>query len=131
MVTAKTITTKTADTTKDAVGKSTAKTEPVDSKDNVADDKSAPVNVVRRKELVERIATKSGMKPNLIKSVLDAVLLEIGDALSGGESVRVQPFGQISVNRRKDLPDGEVIICKLRRRNQTTAPTTPATDAVE
>lgn len=122
MVTAKIVTKKATETTKSAVGKTTVKTTSVDSEDKAAGAEIAPVHVVRRKELVERIAEKSGMKPNLIKSVLDAVLLEIGDALSGGESVRVQPLGQLSVNRRKELPDGEVLVCKLRRRNQTIDP---------
>jgi len=85
---------------------------------NVAPVKVETVKVVRRKELVERIAARSGVKPNLIKSVLDAVLMEIGDALSGNEALQVQPLGKLSVKRRKDLPDGEVLNCKLRRKTQ-------------
>ncbi|MGR3661234.1 MAG: HU family DNA-binding protein [Paracoccaceae bacterium] len=90
--------------------------------------KVAPVRVVRRKELVERIATRSGVKPNLIKSVLDAVLLEIGDVLSGGEALQVQPLGKLSVNRRKELPDGEVLICKLRRKSAAMVPPAEAAE---
>ena len=128
MVTEKAVTPKKTTTRKAVVAKTATKTETVDSKTEATGAKTAPVNMVRRKELVDRIAAKSGMKPNLIKSVLDAVLLELGDALSAGESVRVQPLGQLSVNRRKELPDGEVIVCKLRRRNQTATPTTQAAE---
>lgn len=86
------------------------------------------VKVVRRKELVERIAASSGVKPNLIKSVLDAVLKEIGDVMSSGEVLQVQPLGKMSVNRRKDLPDGEVLICKLRRKNPVEKPAVEAAE---
>lgn len=71
---------------------------------------------VKRKEMVERIAARSGVKPNQIKNVLDAILQELGDALSNGEVVDLQPLGKIRVNRQKDLPNAEVLICKLRRK---------------
>lgn len=133
MATAKKVTTESKTTTKIAASKATAEAPVVDGVLKPAVAKIEPVNVVRRKELVERIAAKSGKKPNLIKSVLDAVLLELGDALSSGESIRVQPLGQLSVNRRKELPDGEVLVCKLRRKNQTSVPATtaPVTTAAE
>lgn len=75
-----------------------------------------PVKLVRRKELVERIVATSGMKPNAVKSVLDAVLVELGDALSAGESLNIHPLGKITVNRTKKLEDREVLICKIRRK---------------
>ncbi|MGJ8584718.1 MAG: HU family DNA-binding protein [Marinosulfonomonas sp.] len=77
----------------------------------------AEPKIVKRKELVERIAAASGLKPNAIKSALDPILKEIGDSLSAGEILQVQPLGRLSVNRRKDLENGEVMICKLRRRS--------------
>lgn len=84
----------------------------------------APVVFVRRKELVERIVASSGLKPNAVKSVLDAVLEEIGNTLSGGEGLNVQPLGKVSVNRKKLFVDKEIIICKIRRKvGQTESPT--------
>ena len=73
--------------------------------------------VVRRKEFVDRIVANSGMKPNAIKTALDAFLKEIGDALSAGEALNLPALGRVSVNRRKELDNGEVLICKIRRRN--------------
>ncbi|MFV2034218.1 MAG: HU family DNA-binding protein [Halocynthiibacter sp.] len=79
------------------------------------------IRLVRRKELVERIVMRSGLKPNAVKTVLDAVLLEMGNVLSAGEGLNVQPLGKLVVNRRKDIDGGEVLNCKLRRK---TAPAT-------
>lgn len=138
MATAKKVATKPKTTKKIVAKKTVAKAPSDDGVAKPAVAKIEPIHVVRRKELVERIAEKTGKKPNLIKSVLDAVLLELGDALSSGESIRVQPLGKLSVNRRKELPDGEVIVCKLRRKNQTPEPETtvpvatgPVTTAAE
>ncbi|MEE9389293.1 MAG: HU family DNA-binding protein [Paracoccaceae bacterium] len=76
----------------------------------------SPVVMVRRKELVERIVARSGLKPNAVKSVLDAVLQEMGDALSAGEGLNLHPFGKVTVNRQKQMEDKEVLICKIRRK---------------
>ena len=70
---------------------------------------------IRRKEFVERVVAASGLKPNAVKTTLDAVLQELGAALSRGEAVNLPPLGKLSVNRRKEIKNGEVLICKLRR----------------
>lgn len=81
-------------------------------------DEAAPDNkgnFIRRKEFVDRVVATSGLKPNVVKTTLDAVLQEIGDALSKGEALNLPPLGKLSVNRQKDIKGGEVLICKLRR----------------
>lgn len=83
---------------------------PVAAKDN------APVTMVRRKEMVERIVASSGLKPNAVKTVLDSVLIELGGALSAGEGLDLHPFGKITVNRSKVVGNKEILICKLRRK---------------
>jgi len=103
-----------------AAPKVAAKAKDAPSNDVQTPDASAPV--VRRKELVERIATRSGVKPNVIKSVLDSILQEMGDALQKDETLNIPPFGKISVNRRKSQANAEIIICKLRRANASTTP---------
>jgi len=91
---------------------------------------SEPVITVRRKELVERIVARSGMKPNAVKTLLDAVLVELGDALSAGESLNIHPLGKVTVNRKKELEDREVLICKIRRK-AATPETAPFSTAAE
>lgn len=109
-----------------AVKKKSAKTTPDTLAPEIIDEatQTDPVvtKVVRRKEMVDRIVANSGMKPNAIKTALDAVLKEIGDALSAGEALNLPALGRVSVNRRKELDDGEVLICKIRRRNRVVDP---------
>ncbi|MGR3291211.1 MAG: HU family DNA-binding protein [Paracoccaceae bacterium] len=79
-------------------------------------DSRTDVKMVRRKELVERIVARSGLKPNAVKSVLDAVLQELGDALSAGEGLNLHPLGKVTVARSKTLGSKEILMCKIRRK---------------
>jgi hypothetical protein len=92
--------------------------------------KVAPV-AIRRKEIVARIAASSGVKPNLIKSVLDSVLKELGDALFAGESLNLEPLGKLSVNRQRETEKAKIVICKLRRSKVSNRPTDPNFEAAE
>ncbi len=83
---------------------------------DVAQVKAAPAKFLRRKEMVERVVASSGLKPNVVKTALDAVLLELGNALSAGEDLNLQPLGKVTVNRKKQVKDREIIICKIRRK---------------
>jgi len=105
---------KSAKTTKSVSG--SAASTAADTGSGTAD---AGPNLVRRKELVERIVAASGLKPNAVKTVLDAVLQEMGDILSNGEGLNVQPLGKLVVSRRKDIPGGQILNCKLRRKSAT------------
>jgi hypothetical protein len=94
------------------VKRATAKS---DAEATEANDSETGADFIRRKAFIDRIVASSGMKPNAVKSTLDAVLHEIGDALSKGESLNLPPLGKLSVNRKKDIKNGEVLVCKLRR----------------
>lgn len=75
-----------------------------------------PDVIVRRKEMVARIVATSGLKPNAVKTLLDSVLSEMGNALSAGEGLDLHPFGKITVNRQKTVGNKEILVCKLRRK---------------
>ena len=94
---------------------------------DVSDSPAAKVNTAtRRKDMIARIAETAGVRPNAVKTVLDAVLSELGDALSRGEVLNLPPLGKVMVNRQKTLDDGEVLICKIRRKNRPKADDTTA-----
>ncbi len=94
-------------------------------------DGTAAPRFIRRKEFVARVVASSGMKPNAVKSTLDAVLKELGDALSNGEALQLPPLGKLSVNRRKDLKNGEMMVCKLRRTTPAEKTEPPLADTPE
>lgn len=70
---------------------------------------------LRKKEFIERVALASGVKKQTVKSVVDAALAELGLALENGEEPILQPLGKVKVTRRKAVPNGEMLILRLRR----------------
>ncbi|MHC0053946.1 HU family DNA-binding protein [Actibacterium sp. D379-3] len=70
---------------------------------------------LRKRELIDRVVTESGMKKKDVKPVVEAMLAVLGNALSDGEVLNVNPLGKISVNRRKELSNGEVLTARIRR----------------
>jgi len=76
---------------------------------------AAPVKVLGKRELVDRVVAASGIKKKAAKPVVEAMLKELGDALSREEALNLQPFGKASIKRNKDMPNAEVIELRLRR----------------
>ncbi len=122
-------TTKRTTTAKTAATKSTARTTAVPKPATkpktyaVASTKPAPVenaevtvaNIVKRKEFMDRVIEKSGMKPKDVKPVVEATLAVLGDAIQQGEEVAVRPLGRMKVNRQKDNMNALISILKLRQ----------------
>ena len=93
-----------------------------------------PNNKVKRSEFVARVAERSGLRPNQVKPVLEAVLEELSQILLNGRELKHPSLGKLSVNRRKELAAADVVHCKLRRQKPQAAdaPTDgPAATAAE
>ncbi len=68
-----------------------------------------------KRELIDRVVRASGIKKSAAKPVIEAMLLELGEALSNGETLNLQPFGKASIKRHKELENAEIIEVRLRR----------------
>jgi hypothetical protein len=71
--------------------------------------------MMRKKELIDTVVERSGIKKKDAKPVVEAMLAVLGSAIADGRELNLQPFGKLKVNRSKDVPNGKVMICKLRR----------------
>lgn len=71
--------------------------------------------VMGKRELIDRVVAKSGIKKSAAKTVIEAVLREMGDAFSRGETVNLQPFGKGTVRAGRALETADVIDVRLRR----------------
>ena len=80
---------------------------------------AASDRLLRKKELIDRVVTQSGMKKKDVKPVVEAMLAVLGEALSKQEKMNLQPFGRLIVNRRKELENGEVLITRIRRASKS------------
>ena len=91
----------------------------------------AELNAVRKKELVDRVVARTGVKKRDAKPVVEALLAELGAALAEGRSLVLPPLGRAHVNRTKDIEDGRVITIRLRQKDVSESDITPVKTAAE
>jgi len=71
--------------------------------------------VLKKPDLIDRVVERSGEKKRYVKPILEAALAVLGDALSNGEELNLQPLGRVKVNRHRIDEGAEMLILKLRR----------------
>ncbi|PHQ84939.1 MAG: DNA-binding protein [Thalassobium sp.] len=86
---------------------------------------------VRKKELIDRVVLESGMKKKDVKPVVEAMLAVLGRSLSQGEEMIAHPLGKLKVNREKQLPNGKMMIVKVRQNAETAAANETLAEAAE
>lgn len=74
-----------------------------------------PSVVLKKKEFFERVVARSGAKKSEVRTIAEAVLEEIGEALSKGEVLALPPLGKVRVTRSVDRDSAEMIVAKIRR----------------
>lgn len=74
---------------------------------------------MRKKELIDEAVLRSGIKKKSAKPVVEALLEILGETLSEGREMNIQPLGKLKVNRVKDVPNGKVIIAKVRQSDRS------------
>ena len=69
---------------------------------------------LRLKELVDRVVAATGGKKKGVKEVVEATLLQMGEALKKGESLNLPAFGKLRV-ARAGVEGGGAMTLKLRQ----------------
>ncbi|MDJ0629030.1 MAG: HU family DNA-binding protein [Rhodobacter sp.] len=103
--------------TKPAAATAAREAEATKTPTHAADPVGAQVagKILGKRELIDRVVTASGIKKSAAKPVIEAMLRELGEALSQGDTLNLQPLGKGIVKNRKDLENAEVIELRLRR----------------
>lgn len=70
---------------------------------------------LRKKELIDAVVTRSGIKKKDAKPVVEAMLEVLGDTLKDNRDMALKPFGKLKVQRVKDLAGARVLIAKIRQ----------------
>ena len=70
---------------------------------------------LRKKELIDLVVARSGVKRKDAKPVVEAMLGILGEAVGAGRELTLQPLGKLMVNRVVDKQNARVIVCKLRQ----------------
>ena len=97
----------------------------------VEETRPAITNELKKPELIDRVVALSGMKKKDAKPVVEAMLSVMGQAITDGEQLNLQPFGRLRVVKTKDLPNGQAVTLKLRRSGPSLTETEAGAELVQ
>ncbi len=70
---------------------------------------------LKKKELIDMVVERSGVKKRFAKPALEAALAVLGEALDEGRELNLRPFGKMKVQRAKDVSNGKVMNVRVRQ----------------
>lgn len=70
---------------------------------------------LRKKELIDAVVERSGIKKKDAKPVIEAMLAVLGETVSKGRELNLQPLGKLKINRTEEKANARVIACRLRQ----------------
>ena len=70
---------------------------------------------MRKRELLDAVINKSGIKKKDAKPVVEAMLEVLGSALQDGRTLNLQPMGKFIVKHEKKLVNGKVLTTRIRQ----------------
>jgi nucleoid DNA-binding protein len=71
--------------------------------------------VMRKKELIDTVVERSGIKKKDAKPVVEAMLEILGEALGDNRELNLLPMGKFKVVNEKDLGNGKMMRVKVRQ----------------
>ncbi|MWB78626.1 DNA-binding protein [Pseudooceanicola sp. 216_PA32_1] len=74
---------------------------------------------LKKKELIDLVVERSGLKKKDVKPVVESVMAVLGEALGAGREMNLQPLGKIKVNKIKNVNNGKVVITRIRQSTGT------------
>lgn len=71
--------------------------------------------MMRKKELIDTVVARSGLKKKDVKPVVESILSVLGEALSDNRELNLPPLGRLKVRREKQLANGRIVVAKIRQ----------------
>lgn len=74
----------------------------------------AKIEALKRRTLLEAVAMRVGFKRTDARDVMDAVLVEMAEALDQGRDLILPPFGKVMLRKDKDGQDGRPMVARIK-----------------
>lgn len=74
----------------------------------------AKIEALKRRALLEAVAMRVGVKRTDAREVMDAVLVEMAEALDQGRDLILPPFGKVMLRKDKDGQDGRPMVARIK-----------------
>ena len=87
---------------------------------------------LRKKELIETVVARSGVKKRDAKPVIETMLAVLGETIADGRELNLAPMGKLKITRMKRTTKAHIITARLRRNEANDAePIDPLAQAAE
>ncbi len=70
-----------------------------------------------KRQLIEQVVARSGVKKKDAKPVVEAMLAVLGEAVASGRELNLQPFGKITIRRQNEKAAARVSVARIRQSN--------------
>ena len=77
---------------------------------------------ITKKALVEDFMEESGMKKGDARRAVDAMLVVLHKALHDGNDIAAAPLGKIKIVRKKETPNGQLAVLRVKLRDPDKMP---------
>ncbi len=74
-----------------------------------------PQEDLRKKELIDAVVARSGIRKRDAKPAVEAALAILGEALAQGRELNLRPMGKLKVTRMKKGSHGQIIHARVRQ----------------
>lgn len=71
--------------------------------------------MMRKKELIEAVVERSGLKKKDVKPVVETMLAVLGEAIGDNRELNLPPMGRMKIRREKKLANGRMVVAKIRQ----------------
>jgi nucleoid DNA-binding protein len=68
----------------------------------------------KKRDLMQAVIARSAVKRSDIREVTELVLDEIGNALQAGRELNLAPLGKLSIKRRNEGSNGDVLVTRIK-----------------
>ncbi len=68
-----------------------------------------------KKQLIEEVVVRSGMKKKDVKPVVEAMLGVLGESVATGRELNLQPFGKITIRKQNEKASARVSVARIRQ----------------
>ena len=73
---------------------------------------------LKKKELIDTVVARSGVKKRDAKPVVEAMLAVLGETIADGRELNLAPMGKLKITRMKKTTKAHIITTRLRRNDQ-------------
>ena len=70
---------------------------------------------IRKKEIIEEVVLRTGLKKRDVKPVIDSLLAVMGEALSEGREMVLPPFGRLKAHKQKTTLKKKIFFAKVHQ----------------